>query len=161
MRTSKNGKKKCLGMLFCGYNHMLCKMSSSWGMCTQKNKKNEMSGYGRNKIVANATYNENKNEKRTPILRKPQISGYAIGNGHIRKLLRSPTLQPLTPYILSTPRNNLQHYAVHPIKAITSNTKHLTSLPPHYAKYPRRTNHGVLWQTGHRRSFPAGVNKTQ
>ena len=26
--------------------------------------KNEISGYGRNKIVANATYNENKNEKR-------------------------------------------------------------------------------------------------
>ena len=45
MRTSKNGKKKCLGMFFCGYNHMLCKMSSSCGMCTQKNKKNEMSGY--------------------------------------------------------------------------------------------------------------------
>ena len=45
MRTSKNGKKKCLGMLFCGYNHMLCKMSSSWGMCTPKNKKKEMSGY--------------------------------------------------------------------------------------------------------------------
>ena len=30
---------------FVGTNHMLCKMSSSWGMCTSKNKKNEMSGY--------------------------------------------------------------------------------------------------------------------
>jgi len=30
---------------FVGTNHMLCKMSSSWGMCTSKNKKNEMPGY--------------------------------------------------------------------------------------------------------------------
>lgn len=45
MRTPKNGKKKCLGTFFVGTNHMLCKMSSSWGMCTPENKKNEMSGY--------------------------------------------------------------------------------------------------------------------
>ena len=36
---------KCWGTFFVGTNHMLCKMSSSLGMCTPKNKKNEMSGY--------------------------------------------------------------------------------------------------------------------
>lgn len=112
MRTSKNGKKKRRGTFLTNTNYMLCKNSGSLSMCTPKNKKKEMSGYGRNKIVANATYNENKNEKRTPILRKPQISRYAIGKGHIRKLLRSLTLQPLTPYIPSAPRHNKLLYSL-------------------------------------------------
>lgn len=45
MHTSKNGKKKCRAIFFVGTNHMSCKMSSSWGMCTSKNKKNEILGY--------------------------------------------------------------------------------------------------------------------
>ena len=106
MCTPKNKKNEMSGYVFDEHKLYVVQKSGGLSMCTPKNKKNEMSGYGRNKIVANATYNENKNEKRTPILRKPQISRYAIGKGHIRKLLRSPTLQPLTPYILSAPRHN-------------------------------------------------------
>ena len=66
----------------------------------------------RNTFRKMASDYKNKNEKRTPILRKPQISRYAIGKGHIRKLLRSLTLQPLTPYIPSAPRHNKLLYSL-------------------------------------------------
>ena len=76
MRTSKNGKKKCLGMFFCGYNHMLCKMSSSWGMCTQKNKK------CLGTFLTNTNYmlctNSGSLSMCTPKNKKKEMSGYVF-----------------------------------------------------------------------------------